>query len=153
DRPDVLHRFAAYHVPAYPAHRPYETHHSASARTHWVPLFEEHQIDAVFEHHDHAYKRTHLLRGDQPHPQGILFLGDGAWGVEPRSVDPTRPYLAVAKSSRNVIRVELSPAGTQSYLAVNELGEELDRYPEVATPNSTAPEKTPRHADEPVLTP
>ena len=89
-----------------------------------------------------------------PHPQGILFLGDGAWGVEPRSVEtPLLPYLAVAKSSRNVIRVELSPTGTQSYLAVDEFGKELDHYPETATRDTSPPQKAPHHADEPVLTP
>ena len=74
DRPDVLHRFAAYHVPAYPSHRPYDTHLSTNARTHWVPLFEKHQVDAVFEHHDHTYK-THppLAWRSTPTPKASCF--------------------------------------------------------------------------------
>ena len=39
---------------------------------------------------------------------------------------PLRPYLAVAKSERNVMRVTLKPDGTQDVLAVNEDGEVLD---------------------------
>ncbi|MEO0513905.1 MAG: sugar-binding protein [Planctomycetota bacterium] len=129
-RADVTFRFPAYHVPAYPSHRAFEGHHSAEARENWVPLFEKHAVTAVFEHHDHTYKRTHRLINDQPHPDGVLYLGDGAWGRTPRTVDPSRPYLAVALSERNVIRVELTPAGDASYLAVDEFGVELDRYPE-----------------------
>lgn len=125
-RPEVTHRFAAYHVPAYPSHRPFDGPYSSPAREHWVPLFEKHQLDAVFEHHDHTYKRTHRLLNDQPHPDGILYLGDGAWGRTPRTVNPDLSYLAVAKSERNVIRVTLDPSGTQAYLAVDEHGETLD---------------------------
>jgi|GEM_PF-1570074 len=127
ERAAVPHRLACYHVPAYPSHRPFDTRYSAGAREHWVPLFEEHRLDAVFEHHDHTYKRTHRLIGDEPHPDGVLYLGDGCWGRTPRSVDqPLRPYLAVAKSERNVMRVTLNPDGTQDVLAVNEHGEVLD---------------------------
>lgn len=129
DRADVTHRLVAYHVPAYPSHRAYDGQFSVEAREHWVPLFDRHQVDVVFEHHDHTYKRTHLLRANEPHPEGILYLGDGAWGRPPRSVNPDLPYLAVAKSSLNVIRVELGPDGSRSYLAVDENGAELDRYP------------------------
>lgn len=133
DRVDVTHRLAAYHVPAYPSHRAYDGKYSVEAREHWVPLFDQHQIDVVFEHHDHTYKRTHLLRANEPHPEGVLYLGDGAWGRSPRTVNPEMPYLAVAKSSRNVIRVELAPDGGRSYRAVDEDGKELDRYPETPT--------------------
>lgn len=127
ERADVAHRFAAYHVPAYPSHRPFKGKMSGAAREHWVPLFEQHRVDAVFEHHDHTYKRTHRLIGDQPDPNGVLYLGDGCWGRTPRKVDKTlRPYLAVAKSERNVMRVTLNPDGTQDVLAVNEHGQVLD---------------------------
>ncbi len=129
-RRGVPHQFACYHVPAYPSHRPFDSKESAPAREHWVPLFEEQQLDAVFEHHDHTYKRTHALKGGEevaPGDGGVLYLGDGCWGRPPRSVDsPLRPYLAVAKSERNVMRVALNPDGTQSVLAVNEHGQTLD---------------------------
>ena len=127
ERTDVLHQIVCYHVPAYPSHRPFDTPQSAPAREHWVPLFEQQQVDVVFEHHDHTYKRTHRLINDQPDPNGILYLGDGCWGRSPRSVDkPLRPYLEVAKSERNVMRVTLNPDGTQQVLAVNEHGQVLD---------------------------
>ena len=30
-------------------------------RLHWCPLFEKYRVDAVLEHHDHTFKRTHPL--------------------------------------------------------------------------------------------
>ena len=129
-RPDVPHQLVCYHVPAYPSVRSFDSKESAPAREHWVPLFEEQGVDCVFEHHDHTYKRTHLLKDGQavgPGEGGVLYLGDGCWGRPPRSVDtPLRPYLAVAESERNVMRVTLKPDGTQDVLAVNEHGEVLD---------------------------
>lgn len=129
-RTNVPHQLVCYHVPAYPSHRKFDSPYSAPAREHWVPLFEEHGVDAVFEHHDHTYKRTHLLKDSQavgPGQGGVLYLGDGCWGRPPRSVDnPLRPYLAVAKSERNVLKVTLKPDGTQDVLAVNEHGKVLD---------------------------
>ena len=148
ERVGVPHQLVCYHVPAYPSHRPFETKESAPARKHWVPLFEQYRVDAVFEHHDHTYKRTHRLVGDQPDPNGVLYLGDGCWGRSPRSVDkPLRPYLAVAKSERNVMRVTLNPDGTQDVLAVNEHGKVLDEIhvnPMTADGSRTRPVDTAR---------
>ncbi len=126
ERKTVEHQLVAYHVPAYPSVRDPNGGDSSSARKNWVPLFEQQPIDLVFEHHDHAYKRTHPLRGGEAHPDGVLYLGDGCWGRSPRKVDPTRPYLALALSERNVMRVTLNPDGTRAVLAVNEHGEVLD---------------------------
>ena len=126
-RTDVPHQFACYHVPAYPSHRLFNGPHSAAARAAWTPVFDQHDgLDLVFEHHDHTYKRTHPLRGGEPTEGGVVYLGDGCWGRTPRSAHPERPYLAVAKSERNVMRVTLHPDGTQDVRAVNEHGEVLD---------------------------
>jgi hypothetical protein len=80
-------------------------------RQHWVPLFERFGLNVAFEHHEHAYKRTHLLLQGSPHPAGILYLGDGSWGVEkprkPKSPSE-RPYLAKSASTRHFILVELT---------------------------------------------
>src|SRR5262249_10261743 len=70
-RPQVPHRFALYHLPAYPSVRDYDNDLSATIRQEWVPLFEQGGIHAAFEHHDHAYKRTHPLLKGRIHPQGV----------------------------------------------------------------------------------
>ena len=51
-----------------------------------MPLFDNYHLTAAFEHHDHAFKRTHLLRANQTDPGGTLYLGDGSRrGAESRS--------------------------------------------------------------------
>ncbi len=93
-RRHVPHVFPVYHVPAYPSYRPFDGEVSRRVREHWVPLFEQYGIRMAFENHDHTYKRTHPLRGGQiDAAQGILYLGDGAWGIGTRTPDPSRWYL------------------------------------------------------------
>ena len=131
DRSDVDHVFAVYHVPAYPSVRAFDGGKSPLIRQHWVPLFDRWSVDVVYENHDHAYKRTPLIRGGQVDRGGILYLGDGAWGVAPRNVhDPrTTWYLERAESVKHVI-VTTIHGRTRRHEAVNELGEVFDSYPE-----------------------
>jgi len=121
-----LHRFAVYHVCAYPTTGKYDHPVRKMVRQHWVPLFEKYKLDACFEHHDHAYKRTHPLLKDKSHPQGVVYFGDGAWGVAPRKVKKA-PYLAHAASVQHVLVVELSQNG-RKYWAIDPNGKTIDQY-------------------------
>lgn len=84
---------AVYHVPLYPSHRDFEGSASEAGRTHWLPLFDKHTLSVGFEHHDHDFKRSKRLRGNELDPQGTLYLGDGSGGVVPRSPRKERWYL------------------------------------------------------------
>lgn len=132
DRRDRRHLLAAYHVPAYPSAKPIRGagRDRQDVREQWVPLFEAHGVDVAFEHDDHTYKRTHLLAGGDPDPDGVLYVGDGAWGRGPRTAKPPaeRPYLAESASSLNVVRVELSPDGSGRFRAVDPDGNTIDRF-------------------------
>ncbi len=99
-RSGVPHLFAAYHVPAFPSVRSFSGKTNAAIREQWVPLFADHQVDAVFENHDHAYKRTRA--------SGVLYLGDGAWGSTRRAVDRRgRDYLETLLSVNHFIETEI----------------------------------------------
>ncbi len=131
-RESVPHLFAAYHVPAYPSHRTVNDGPRGAVRravrVNWVPLFERHGVDAVFEHDDHTYKRTRLRDGKivpDGTPRSVLYLGDGAWGKGGRPVRE-RDYLEVAEAKRHVIRVEIRPDGSQHFRAVDVRGETID---------------------------
>lgn len=105
-RQDIPFRLAIYHVPAYPSARSYDNDRSAAVRKFWVPIFEKYGLKAAYENHDHAYKRTQLLKGGQVSNEGILYVGDGAWGVDfPRL--PKTPqqlwYLAFSAQKRHVV--------------------------------------------------
>lgn len=101
---------AAYHVPAYPSVRKFNNKLSAAVREHWVPLFEQYGLDMAFEHHDHAYKRTYPILKSKVDYRGVIYMGDGAWGVaRPRKIrgGDQAWYLANAKSTRHVIIVDV----------------------------------------------
>lgn len=131
ERTDRQHLMAVYHVAAYPSVNSFAGGRDrGELREHWVPLFEEYGLDTAFEHDEHAYKRTYRLRNGEPHEDGIVYLGDGCWGLDPRTVTD-REYLRVAEQSKNVIRVAVSADGTRQYTAVDETGATLDRHTDI----------------------
>lgn len=77
-----------YHVAAYPSYYSYDHHSAQKVRKNWVPIFEKHQVKCAFENHNHAYKKTFPIKEDKIDPEGIIYLGDGSWGVPPREIRP-----------------------------------------------------------------
>jgi len=130
ERVDVPYKFAVYHVPAYPCYRKFSGEHSTVIRENWVPIFEKYGLNVAFEHHDHAYKRTHPLKKGLYHPEGVVYIGDGAWGVKtprkPHSVKVCR-YLAKSVSTNNFLVVTLDKNGCE-YVALNRNGDVIDIY-------------------------
>jgi hypothetical protein len=127
-RKSVPHVLAAYHVPAFPSNRDPNESASTRIRQHWLPLLEKSPVRVVFESHDHTYKRTKPIKGIMPSRDGIVFLGDGAWGMEPREVrSPSETwYLAKAKSVMHFLRVTLD-GSRQSFEAIDTKGRVFDR--------------------------
>ena len=127
-RQNVPHKFALYHVPAYPSVRNFQNELSAKVRKYWVPLFEKLGVDVAFENHDHAYKRTWPIRDGKRDPTGVLYLGDGGWAVskprKPRTEQETW-YIAKSASSRNFVLVILH-GSDRHFIAVDDNGLILD---------------------------
>ncbi|MDZ4287418.1 MAG: metallophosphoesterase family protein, partial [Prosthecobacter sp.] len=126
--------FPIYHFPAYGTAKatennlPCESPRAVELRTHWIPHFERHGVTAVFEHDHHNYKRTHPLRGHRRDDKnGIIYLGDGAWGVNTRTVPKDAWYLAKAEPRRHLFHVTLNPDGTMKAEAVAADGEVFDQ--------------------------
>ena len=98
-------------------------------RREWSPLFEKHKVDAVFENDHHVYKRTHPIRGGERDDKGgVLYLGDGAWGVKIREVPKdwkSRSYLVEARSVNHLIKVTMTGSGF-AYEAMTAAGEVFD---------------------------
>lgn len=132
-RAHIPHIYPVYHVPAYPSVRSFNNVVSTQIREHWVPLFEEHDIRVVFENHDHIYKRTVPLRKGKTDPGGIVYVGDGAWGVRTRHprglLRLGRPawYLDVTASERHFIVVTLC-ATEKRVRAVSSTGKLIDEF-------------------------
>jgi hypothetical protein len=134
DREERPHLFAVNHVPAYPSVRNPETGRDGrlgtgeANRLHWCPLFERYRVDAVLEHHDHAFKRTHPLTDGLKDRYGVPYLGDGSWG-QLRTPGPIekRPYLARLSKAYHVTVHRLE--GDQRYhVALEESGKIADVY-------------------------
>lgn len=111
DRRDRAHIFPIYHAAAYPSARDPGQKAAPVVREHWVPLFEKHGVRLAFEHHDHAFKITHPIRAGRIDPAGIVYAGDGAWGVPTRRPrpDPAGHFVRAAPT-QHFHEVTLEPA-------------------------------------------
>ncbi len=130
ERKDIPHKFALYHVPAYPSVRSFQNKICAQIRQAWVPAFEQSHLTAAFENHDHAYKRTFPLLNGRSVPKGVVYVGDGAWGVaKPRKpkLSAKRGYLAYAAAKQHFIHVTVEP-DKRSIKAISSNGELIDEY-------------------------
>ncbi|TPV96040.1 MAG: hypothetical protein B7733_06870, partial [Myxococcales bacterium FL481] len=117
---------ANYHRPAYPAVKS-----PGDAKVHWVPLFEEYQVDFVCESDGHALKRTvPVYRDELDAERGIVYVGEGGLGVNQRTPDDGRWYLqspGMTASTLHVQRFSIS-ADEILYEAIDVEGEIVDSY-------------------------
>lgn len=129
ERQHVTHVIPVYHVTAYPSVRSFGGFTEMRIRDTWLPLFEAYGVRLAFENHDHAFKRSVPIRSGKFDPSGLVFFGDGAWGVTPRDVHPigTTWYLARAEAVRHGMVVTLSETGVH-VRTVSADGEILDSY-------------------------
>ena len=129
-RQDRPHLIVANHVPAYPSYRAPDGSDGTGAgnRKHWCPLFEDYGVDAVLEHHDHTFKRTHPLTGGLRDKYGVPYLGDGSWGqLRAPNTPEKRPYLAAVGQAYHMTVHKLE--GEQRYhVALEEGGKLADVY-------------------------
>ena len=77
-----------YHRPIWPAFK-----RPAGAKQHWQPLFDEHRVDLVCEADGHVIKRTVPIRGEEQHPEGVVYIGEGGLGVKQRTPRTDRWFI------------------------------------------------------------
>jgi len=136
-RQAVPHLFPVYHVPAFPGVRDMQDELSKLIRESWTPLFEQARVRLAFEHHEHAFKVTHPMRGGKTSEDGVVYLGGGAMGAalrDPR--DPARePHLAKTAKAHHLHVVVLEPQSrTVRTLGLD--GAELHRLKQAVHANS-----------------
>lgn len=104
-------------------------------REHFVPLFERYGVKLAFENHDHTFKRTKKIRNGRVHPDGIVYIGDGSWGVSTRSADDKhqRWWLEKVSDDHHFWNITLFPK-SRTFEAFNEQGALLDSF-EQGTPS------------------
>ncbi len=106
-RENVAYKIAAYHIAGFPSVYPYRGSSAKQIRKNWSPLFERYHLNFAFEHHNHAYKRTFPIKNNKIDPDGVIYMGDGSWGVTPRKPKKLW-YLASAAQANAVCLVTLS---------------------------------------------
>lgn len=104
-RAHVTHVLPVYHVAAYPSSRRIKGATAKRVRSTWMPLFDQFNLRVVFEHHDHAYKRTVPIRAGEAHPEGVVYIGDGGWGGDVREVHQDAWYMARAEPVQHFVLV------------------------------------------------
>jgi hypothetical protein len=86
-------KIVAFHHPVYPSHPWRDT---PVLREQWVPVFDKHAVDLVLQGHDHAYLRTHPMRGGRRAASGTIYAiavsGDKFVEQAPRD------YIAVGRA-------------------------------------------------------
>jgi acid phosphatase type 7 len=130
-RKNVLHKIPIYHVPAFPSVRDYNGTTQTLVRETWTPIFEENGVTIAFENHDHAYKRTYPIRAQQVDESGIVYVGDGSWGVQEREVHSLDSawYLKKVQSVKAFTLLTLE-GSKFSFISVDENGNVIDSFSE-----------------------
>jgi hypothetical protein len=125
---DVKYKFAAYHVPLYPAHREYEGMGSQMGRQHWLPIFDRYGLTVGLEHHDHVFKRTKVLKANQVADSGTVYIGDGCFGRGPRTIDEKpRWYNEKETAVAHFWVVDVEPKGL-AFKAIDDKGKTVDQF-------------------------
>ena len=121
-----------YHIPAYGSVKSEEG--GQPQRQHWVPLFEQHQVDLVCEADHHMLKRTVPIFQNKHDPErGIVYIGDGGMGVPQRVPDTTRWYLKSPGLAAPAHHMHLLEFG-ENDLRVTAIGLERDVLDEFKLP-------------------
>lgn len=131
EREDRKHLFAVYHFPAYGMKKKgLNNGVSKQIRKHWTPLFDQYNLDAAFENDHHVYKRSVLIRDGKEDPEGILYIGDGAWGVGVRKLSEKELdqwYVAKGESRHHFIDI-LIDDDIRTYTAYDPKGIAFDEF-------------------------
>lgn len=122
-------RLALYHASAFPAHLSEIRDITSELQNHYVPLFEEYNLKAVYEHHYHCLANTHPIRNGKIDPTGVRYLGQGSWGVSPRQSIDTRWWSDDHASVEHVLytRCSAKQCDVQTFAFDHHLGETVIR--------------------------
>ncbi len=119
--------------PLFPSFRSLDNGDSTELRGLWLSLFDKFNMTVAFENHDHAYKRSKILRNSLVVPTGspgTLYVGDGSWGVPPREkTEPdVRYYLEVYQEKNFVLGVNVTGGKQIDFQAIDIEGAIFDTF-------------------------
>lgn len=126
-------QFVAFHEPPYVSgkHDPWQP-----ALDHWVPLFDQYDVDFVFNGHEHNYQRSHPLTDGEINENGTVYVITGGWGA-PLYAPTSSPIMAYQKKAYHFVLIDVSSDGTLRLQAKDDAGatfDELEIRKQVQTP-------------------
>jgi hypothetical protein len=104
-------QLAQYHRPAWPAVKS-----PSGALLHWVPTFEEFNIDLACEADGHVLKRTVPIRNKKQSADGVTYIGEGGAGVKQRKARTDRWYLKKPGMAMSVHHIHLLQFSARSLI-------------------------------------
>jgi len=118
----MLWKIPVYHLSGYPSTYLFNNARPTNLRRNWTPLFEQYGVKLVFEHHNHAFKRTYPMLEEKINPEGIVYMGDGCWGAPPRKVVKSY-YLenSLSSNSFSLLTVDVKSLQVEVFNNKNEL--------------------------------
>ena len=120
--------FVTFHHPGYSSG---DSHgREQSVYQNWCPVFEEFEVDAVFQGHDHIYERTSVRRDFYPNKRGVVYYVVGTGGAGLYGIN-TEPYSAYAVSKRGILKVDVRGNVFRSVFldgSSSTLGQQMDAY-------------------------
>jgi len=119
--------FASFHHPAYSSG---QHGREQSVYQNWCPIFEEFEVDAVFQGHDHIYERTSVRRDYFPNKRGVVYYVVGTGGNSLYSINQ-QSYSAYAVAKHGLLKVDVRGNVFRSVFidgGSSSLGQQLDAY-------------------------
>ena len=127
---NLAYRIAVYHRPLYPGglYPGVEPGPALDLTEQWLDLFDRYRLTIGLENHFHVYKRSKSLfqRAVSENDQGTVYLGDGAWGTDPREVVNDLWYLVRADSKNHFWVLDVDHSAIE-FRAVDSNGDVFDR--------------------------
>jgi hypothetical protein len=124
-RPQHRWLLAQYHRPAYPAVR-----FPSGVLAHWVPMFDEFNLDMACEGDGHVIKRTVPIRNNRRDETGVVYIGEGGLAVGQRQPKLDRWFLqppGMADRGHHLQRITFRP-DSLTYECILVTGEVVDTW-------------------------
>ncbi len=119
-------KFLVFHYPPYQA---FPDDQAANLKANWVPLFEQCNVDAVFDGHEQLYMRTRPMMDGKIQADGhgiVYIMGNG--GTKYNSCGPAYDYIATEMADLSSFEVITISGDTFALTAKDANGNVIDSY-------------------------
>ncbi len=121
-------KFVFFHEPIYTSGVGEGLEDWLQLRAAWEPLFHKHNVDMVFNAHNHIYERTEPVWNCQRDENGTVYIVTGGGGGNLCEIGQWDPWTAYAEETYHYCKVTVTPAGEFTFEAKYVDGTVFDKY-------------------------